>query len=212
MTPALNSNAPIGCPAISQGTPVYRLEMIASDENNSCHDDATGALLAFYTLFSNHPNYKTCGLDIKLYALLASAAIDGKVCAELSSDKLESCFISTMIKYSALKLQGDLKSAFILAKKTADSNDVTGYSQMYLGTMYYYGEGTTRDPKMAIEWFKVALEKMEDKQFRIFILMSLAIAHEDMHDNKNAINYLQQCASMGDRHCKNGLKRRMMSK
>lgn len=206
ITPALHSDSSIGCPAMTTGSPLNNLELIMRNDK-VCGISSAAALLVFYNLFENNPNYKMCGFEIKKIAIIAETATDGKICSNLPSEKLESCFIDTMAYYTALKQHGDLDLAFLLTKKTANSNDVTGYSQMFLGYMYSFGEGTNKDALSAIKWFKIALEKIEDKEFRINILLGLSVAYEDSNDYQNAILYARQCASMGNEYCKKGLNR-----
>ena len=56
MVLALKNDFSIGCPATSQGSPLFDLEILAQKESK-CSEEAKGDLVAFYTLFTNHPNF-----------------------------------------------------------------------------------------------------------------------------------------------------------
>ena len=59
--------------------------------------------------------------------------------------RFNDCFLKVSVFIANLKSRGEIEATFELAKKTADSNDVTGISQMYLGIMYDLGEGTQKN-------------------------------------------------------------------
>ncbi|HBC0463172.1 TPA: sel1 repeat family protein [Legionella pneumophila] len=203
---ALKSNSSIGCPSVTNDSPIIILEKI-SQQQNKCAKEATGLLLAFYSIFSNHPNYKMCGLVEREELFLSRSAEDGKICHNQSSDKIRSCFSKIDIVISKLKMRGEAKAAFELAKKTANSDDVTGLSQMILAFLYQYGNGTDKDLAMTIKWQKEALQRLDARDQRIDSMISLSSAYEDLNDYQNAKIYLRQCASMGDLDCKKGLTR-----
>ena len=119
----------------------------------------------------------------------------------------KSCFLNILSIVKDLKTNGHLKEAFELAKKTADSNDVTGISQMILGIMYDFGEGTDKNPSLAIKWLKSSLEKITDRDLHLNVLLSLAAVYEEIKDYKNAQYYAKQCAALGDKDCTTALQR-----
>lgn len=204
---ALKGDGSIGCPTSSVNMSINKLETISRTEGD-CKDEAVGILVAFFTIFNGQPDYKMCGFEQKEDALLAHLAVDGKVCVKkTSANDTEKCFNELMARISRLKNRGALTEAFILAKKTADSNDPSGLTQLILGLMYEYGEGTDKNTALAILWLKKALEKISDKQLRITTISALSVTHEEIHDYKNAEKYAQQCAVMNDPYCKKGLDR-----
>ncbi|KTD21992.1 sel1 repeat family protein [Legionella londiniensis] len=203
---ALKSNSSIGCPSVTNDSPIIILERIAQQQNK-CGEEAKGLLLAFYSIFSNHPNYKMCGLLEREELFVSRSAEDGKICHNQSTDKIRGCFSNIDIIISKLKMRGETKAAFELAKKTANSDDVTGLSQMILAFLYQYGNGTDKDLTMTIKWQKEALQRLDDRNQRIDSMISLSSAYEDLKDYQNAKIYLRQCASMGDLDCKKGLTR-----
>ncbi len=208
-TPALQSNSGIGCPSLSSDSPLSKLEIL-SQQNGECGQEALGTLIGFYAIFTNHPNYTMCGLVQKQDVILARAAVDGKVCTDQPVNQLTSCFLQINKMVVDLKTRGEMRSAFELANKTANSNDVTGISQMTLGTMYGYGAGTDKNLSLAVKWLRDSLEKigwMNDKKIRINILILLSVFSEELGDYKNAKQYAQLCAIMGDISCKKGLVR-----
>lgn len=219
---ALRGGYSIGCPTGSVEAAISELEGLSRAESK-CKDEAGGTLLAFFTIFDSLPDYKVCGFSQRTEALLAYLLSDGQVC----NPKDVKCFTKTTITIGHLKNRGALKEAFILAKKTADSNDPTGDSQLYLGLMYELGEGTEKNINLAIVWLKMALKKMNHDQsifpvkvvepeltlnsatghLEMTAIMALSVAYEEIHNYKSAEEYAQLCAVMGDVNCKNGLNR-----
>ena len=203
---ALKNNTSIGCPSFTNDSPLATLEIIAQQQDK-CGEEAKGLLLAFYSIFSKHPNYKMCGLIEKEELFLSQSAVDGMICNGENTDKIRGCFSNVDMVISKLKIRGETKAAFELAKKTANSGDVTGLSQMILAFLYQYGNGTEQNLSMTIKWQKKALERIEDRSQRINCIMSLSSAYEDKKDYENAKIYSRQCASMGDLDCKKGFDR-----
>lgn len=203
---ALRSDSSIGCPSTGPGSAISNLEII-SQQDDRCADKAKVALIAFYSIFTSHPNYAMCGLIQKQEILISEISEDGKICIDQPTNKIYDCFITANTILGNLKARGELKAAFVLAKKIANSNDVTGVSQLILGLMYYYGEGTDSNLSLGIKWLKVALEKSNDKYTRINAMISLAVSYEDLGDIGIAKQYFQQCGAMGDADCIKGLAR-----
>lgn len=199
---ALRSTTGLGCPSNSL---LSKLETIAFAKD-ICSDEAISSLLATYVLISSHPNYAMCGLWDKAEVLIAKTAIDGKVCTGQPINKIQNCFYSMDTLISNLKIKNNFQLAFDLGKKTANSNDVTGLSQMIVGMMYYYGEGTEKNIPLAIKFLKEAAIKLDGKA-RVNTLIALAIIYEELKDYKNAKNYASKCAIMGDNNCKIGFER-----
>lgn len=203
---ALQSDSSIGCPSSSLDSPLSKLELL-SQQGGECGEQAIGTLVGFYAIFSNHPNYSMCGLNRKAETLLAEGVEDGKICADQPTNKLDACFVQVNIATSKLKMRGEMKAAFELARKTANSNDVTGLSQFFIGMWYFFGEGTAKNIQLSIKWFKESLTRLDSKDLRIDALIGLANAYEELGDYKNAMLTAQQCAAMGDNSCEKGLIR-----
>jgi len=206
MIPALHGDLSLGCPSQSPDSALFNLEII-SRSIGDCGDEALGILIAFYSIFAHHPNYMMCGLIEKEDILIARFSVDGKICSDQNVNNITSCFLNINKIMVDLKTRGEKQAAFELAKKIANSNDVTGLSQMTLGIMYGFGEGTQKNLSSAIQWLKISLEKIVDNNNRKNVLLSLAVFHEEIKDYSNARLYAQQCALMGDLYCKKGLVR-----
>lgn len=204
---ALRSGYSIGCPTSSVDAAISKLETISETEGK-CKDIAGGTLGAFFAIFNAHPDYKMCGLQQKEDIFWSKFVVDGDVCAKnLPANQITRCFTEMQVRVGRLKKMGALTEAFILAKKTADNDDPSGLIQLILGFMYENGEGTEKNTLLAIEWFKKAAERIDDRALRITSIIALSVAHEEIHDYKSAEKYALQCAVMGDPNCKNGLNR-----
>ena len=206
MVLALQSDASIGCPSTSITSPLVNLETISKNDS-TCAEKANILLLTFYSIFTQHPNYRMCGLLEKKDLLLSRISADGKICINEPSDKISACFDRVNMVISSLKIRGEIRAAFELAKKTANSHDITGISQMILATMYLFGESTEKNTSLAIKWYKEALQKVDNRETRINTLILLGAAYESLNDNTSAILYYQRCADMGDSDCKKGYAR-----
>jgi len=208
MIPALASPHGIGCPPKSVDLILSKLEKIGVENRGTvCGNAAFGSIIAFYAFFNEHPNYGMCGLGKRQNLFEAKVATEGAVCEDSTSDEISDCFFTVFITIGKLKLYSEMDAAFELARKTANSNDVTGFSQMALGGAYLWGNGTNKDVPLAIKWYKEALEKLDEKDKRIHAIIALSVAYEEIGDYKNAIKYSQQCASLGDEDCKKMLIR-----
>ncbi|HSW69784.1 MAG TPA: tetratricopeptide repeat protein [Gammaproteobacteria bacterium] len=204
---ALKSDYSIGCPTGAVNEAISELETISRTQGK-CKEEAIGTLIAIFTIFNAHRDYKMCGFQQKEDALFAYVSVDGEVCKEkVSASETVKCFNKVAEKISLLKYRGALTEAFVLAKKAADSNDPSGLIQLMLGLMYENGEGTEKNVTLAIEWFKKAAERLDDEKLRKIAIIALSVTYEEIHDYKSAEQYALQCAAMGDSSCKNGLNR-----
>lgn len=206
IVPALNSSSSIGCPSTPLHSVFSKLDGIVQS-GGECSKEAASTLIAFYAIFANHPNYSTCGLQEKQEILLSKIADDGKICVDQPTDKINDCFLKVSVFIANLKSRGEIEATFELAKKTADSNDVTGISQMYLGIMYDLGEGTQKNVPLALYWLNEALKRTDDKSTRDNLLVALGAAYEEINDYKDAKNCFVQCAVMGDNDCTKAMAR-----
>ena len=200
------NNASISCPSIAADFPLAQLERL-SQEKNKCAEKTAVFLLYFYAIYAHQQSYRMCGLLEKEDLLISQFAEDGKLCFNNNANKVNTCFNNVNAVISRLKQRGEIQSAFELAKKTANSGDTTGVSQMIVATMLAFGEGVEKNTSLAIQWYKAALEITDDKQSRIDILISLSVAYEDLNDKKNAILFASRCANLGDLYCKKGYLR-----
>lgn len=203
---ALKNNVTIGCPSIMDGSPIAELELLA-EKHDQCGKEAKLYMLTFYPLVLGHGNYAMCGLLKKEQLFISKIAPDGGICSNEPVQNLQSCFLNVLSIVKSLKNEGHLKEAFELAKKIANSNDVTGVSQLVVGIMYDFGEGTDKNPALAIKWLKVALEKLMDRSMRIDALISLVATNEEVKNYKQAKYYARQCASLGNKSCETAFKR-----
>lgn len=205
-TPALQNNHSNGCPSFLPATPLYNLEQI-SKQRDVCGEKAAGVLIGFYAIFAHHPNYEMCALSQKEELAISRAASDREICSDSPSNKIYMCFLNVNKTIANLKNRGELRAAFDLASKTADSGDATGLSQMSVGVMYGYGEGVDKNLQLAIKWLKEALELTNIDTVRNYSLISLSVFYEELGDIQKAKQYVQQCTLLGDVSCKRGLAR-----
>jgi TPR repeat protein len=200
---ALGSKTTIGCPSKVVQDALSNLEFF-SQQNSPCADDAKAFVMAFYSIFAEHPFYNICGLLTQEELFISKIAVDGKVCADVENKDLSRCFSINNIMLSKLKIRGGNNTeVFEYAKKIADSNDVTGISQLIVGLAYELGNGTDINLPLAIIWFKKSLERVNTEDNRINDLIGLLTSYEGLNNYNEAYQYARQCASLGDADCIN---------
>jgi len=200
VTKALNGQSSLGCSSPDLNNTFSRLE-IAAKKNSICGKNALASLIAFSAVLSGDPNYVMCGFKERVEKLVMQISKDGTICANSGNDNKRTCFGVAAIIIFKLKTSGNFKQAFELAKKTADSSDVTGLSQLALAFFYQFGNGTNLNLTKAIYWHQEALKRLADKNLHIGSLMAIGVAYEDLNDSKSALKYFRLCANMGDQVC-----------
>ena len=193
------------CPADTKDSPLYNLNYWTEGVNGGgCRTRAFSYLVSFYALFFQaNPNYNACSFNPKpLVSAANDIVVNGAVCSDTQSITPKDCFGMMDLTILYLKQFNQPDAAFTMAQKTANSNDVTGLSQFFLGVFYYNGYGTDRNLSSAIQWLKVAQTKLQEKELQLQVNTFLALAYKAQGDTKTAQQYLQQCTAMGDKDCK----------